>query len=597
MPFETIGAMLVGKLADLALDRIKSKLNVAQFGGALTVNTDAAGDSLRQHFTYVSRWAADVSFRDLWRSKALKDSFVDLDLRLGPARVATGGSGPYDHHVSDLLSLSDHVVLLGDPGAGKTTSLKRVAQTALERFGLGNSQRAPVLVRLRTFEAGDTLTDHLLGTLGIVLKVNDSIEEKQRHAVRLRALTQYLNGMSTLLLIDGLDELHIEARKSVVADIRELLLRLVDARVIITCRTGDYRYNFEQSLVLSVAPLSPDQIKQFADKWLGEGESADFLSKVKRTPYSGTEVRPLTLAHLCAIYERTKDVPEKPRTVYRKVVQLFLEEWDEQQSVRRSSRYAEFSTDRKADFLEALAFQITKQLSRSTFSHSELELAYRTIRSKFELPTGEADKVVREIESHTGLVVAVSRDEFEFAHKAIQEYLTASYILKLPTVPSEVLVRIPNEAAIAVALSSDASAYFASLVSRLLGGDMFHLAGFSEPFLRRLATERVDFEETEQLGMAVLALYAATYYPAIGHQRLLPFTIARESFLEFTRLPRVAGAIRHALRTARVQHEGAQAIILPTRAWRDAMLPDDFTVMVDAELLSNQQAAEKQQPT
>lgn len=462
MPFEAIGVAVLGKLADFALERIRAKLTAAQYGGAVTVDSDSAGDSLRQHFAFVSRWAADISFRDLWRSKALRESFVDLDLRVGPARVAVGGVGPFEHSVSDLAGLDEHVVLLGDPGAGKTTSLKRIAQTNLEQFEAGTSRRAPILVRLRTFEADTALTDVILATLGIVITVNGSVDVKQHPTMRLRALCQYLNGMGALLLLDGLDELHLIARGTVVGEVRELLLHLSDARVLITCRTGDYRYNLEQSRVLSIAPLSPAQISQFAERWLGMTAAPDFIDKVKRTPYSGTEVRPLTLAHLCAIYERTKDVPQKPRTVYRKVVRLFLEEWDEQNSVRRTSGYREFPIDRKEDFLEVLAYQITVQFTRTTFSHTELSVAYGKVRERFGLPSGEAEKVVKEIESHTGLIVEVAHDEFEFAHKSIHEYLTASYILKLPAVPADILVRMPNEAAIAVALSSDASAYFTS---------------------------------------------------------------------------------------------------------------------------------------
>ena len=91
---------------------------------------------------------------------------------------------------------------------------------------------------------------------------------------------------------------------------------------------------------------------------------------------------PLTLAHLCAVFERSGSIPRKPRTLYRKAVRLALEDWDEQRSVKRWSGYADFEVDRKEDFLKAIAYELsTKKRGMASFGRADLKEAYLQIRS------------------------------------------------------------------------------------------------------------------------------------------------------------------------------------------------------------------------
>jgi len=133
--------------------------------------------------------------------------------------------------------------------------------------------------------------------------------------------------------------------------------------------------------------LSDRQILEFATKWLDADEAPKFLAKVRETPYGGAEVLPLTLAHLCAIYERTGKIPDRPRTVYRKIVRLLIEEWDEQRSIQRTPSIARFESDRKEEFLRALSYSLTRLTGSSSFRLSDLYEVYKHIAPRFgELP-------------------------------------------------------------------------------------------------------------------------------------------------------------------------------------------------------------------
>jgi len=509
MILEALSNVLLEKVVGAAAERLQKRLKVDAEDQSFTT-TQEDHSAIRDHLTWLNRWAGEISFRELAKSKALNDSFVDLDLHLGIGRMQADREGGLQLRVSDLPSRSGHHVLLGDPGAGKTTSLKQIASKELEGTATDSTAPIPVLIRLRQLRETATLTSAIRAILGIHIEFGRMHKSLQR-AIDQRITAQALERIGCVLLVDGLDEIHPEARMNAIDDLQFLTLRLVESRVLLTCRTGDYRYNLEGAQVVTLEPLTPGQIRQFTVRWLGAEQAPNLLDKIGQNPYAGAEVRPLTLAHLCAIYERYGTVPDKPKTVYRRIVRLLLEEWDLQRGVQRHTRYSGFELDRKEEFLEAIAYQLTYRFRSFSFSHAQLEEAYVTIYKSFELPRLQAEGVVREIESHTGLLIESAYDRYEFAHKSIQEYLTASYIAKLPTVPFDDIEFMPHELALATALSSDATTYCATVIRAIVAAKRENLAGFTEPFISRLLLERVVFVANPSFGALLLTLHANTY--------------------------------------------------------------------------------------
>ena len=130
-----------------------------------------------------------------------------------------------------------------------------------------------------------------------------------------------------------------------------------------------------------------------------------------------------------------------------------------------------FEVDRKSEFLANLAYVLTMSVNGSRYTKSDLVSAYGKMHDNFGLPGKEAAKVANELESHTGLFVQSGYDAFEFSHKSLQEYLTAEFIVRLPSIPEpqRTLLRLPNELAIATAISSQPSLYFLPLGVRKIG--------------------------------------------------------------------------------------------------------------------------------
>lgn len=495
------------------------------------------------HLVVIRNWATNFTFRDLRGTRPLTQTYIDLDLELGNLatrrKARTGRT-----RVSELLSVTNNVVILGDPGAGKTTSLKRLALELLA----ANSRSAgtPILLRLRDMRADATLMEGLLELFGASISTDPSMDTATRKAVEWQAFTQLLNKMRVVLLIDGLDEVPPSAREQIVSDIRRLSLAAEHYKFVLTCRTADFLYAVDNVIVFVLEPLSDVQVRTFATLWLGDEDAAEFIEQVHLNPYAGSEVSPLTLAHLCAIFERTGSVPEKPRTIYRKIIRLLLEEWDEQRSIRRPSAYGGFEIDRKEEFLRALAYNLPSHV----FSHDELTDVYARLCESFGLPRSDASKVAREIESHSGLIVLTAYERYEFAHKSLHEYLAAEYIIGLPNVTPEILVSRPNETALAVAMSSASTDYFV-LVSKLLSRRGPRLDEFTAPFLRRLTIERPSLTAAPELGQAIAALVSSTYF-FDSPQRRLPFATDTDVIAAFLRDPAAKKATRSWLGSATI---------------------------------------------
>jgi predicted NACHT family NTPase len=420
---------------------------------------------------------------------------------------------------------------MGQPGAGKTTSMKFLCSRLLndEKFYPGRFN-FPIVIRLRDLNAekitkqterNDFLNSiqslifrKLYNLLGIdILIEKESFEDDKevRQEALKRIIFDLLEHCKILMILDGFDEIvRPKFRDVAIKEIRELALYMSNCSLVLTSRSGEFNYHIENTSVFELCPLRKNQIITFSHKWLvNKKEAKIFISQINKSPFADTTIRPLTLAHLCAIYERIGKIPDKPKTVYRKVVNLLLEEWDEQRSIKRLSKYGQFEVDRKFEFLCNLAYNLTVKLNRTTFSDEDLNMVYKQICINFDLPEKEAKRVINEIETHTGLFIQIGYEHYEFSHKSIQEYLTAEYIVKLPRIPDdfEKIKKLSNELAIAVSISSNSSVYFSELIfNHFLEHNLNRV--FYSSFISRLLQEKPDFHSHPEVILSLVTLHS-----------------------------------------------------------------------------------------
>jgi len=178
----------------------------------------------------------------------------------------------------DAVRSKKQLMILGRPGAGKTTFMKRLA--TLCNRGEFLPGQVPIFVTLKEFS-------ETINQPGLLNFVASSFVPD----ISMEAVGQVLLQGRGLVLLDGLDEVLEVHHDRVLREIKAFAQRYAESHIIITCRIAAREYVFEQFTEVEVADFSDEQIQDFADKWFKHKEpdqiDADGKSTIRlrvRTP-------------------------------------------------------------------------------------------------------------------------------------------------------------------------------------------------------------------------------------------------------------------------------------------------------------------------
>lgn len=202
---------------------------------------------------------------------------------------------------TDILD-SSCTVLLGEPGAGKSTEAQEIRQL------LSNAA-----------EQDDVIQFHELGKYGDGRWLTEDI-------FRAQQVELWRAGKSRLhLLLDGLDECHLLVKQLPVILGDELLALPQDRlHLIVTCRAADWPPGLERRLLqifgeVSVLELLPlRRIDVAAAVRQSQVEPDDFLAAVERVGAVPLAIKPLTLGLLVRLYTQTGTLPAEQAELYRR---------------------------------------------------------------------------------------------------------------------------------------------------------------------------------------------------------------------------------------------------------------------------------------
>jgi len=160
--------------------------------------------------------------------------------------------------IADMQQL----VVLGDPGCGKTTTLWRIAADYATRAQHDPAAPLPIFVRLGTLWPEQTLDEHVRVQLGELAPHYEMLLAEKRLA----------------LLLDGLNELPAQNRTDKVHQIEVLVKRCQQDQLVavVTCReldfTGDLRLDIPQRV--TIEPLDPIRIRAFVKNYIKQPPDA-----------------------------------------------------------------------------------------------------------------------------------------------------------------------------------------------------------------------------------------------------------------------------------------------------------------------------------
>lgn len=374
----------------------------------------------------------------------------------------------------ELIRHHPALVLLGDPGSGKTTVLRHLMLAFVQARLEADEQRGvavepevawagplplPILVQLRRFadnhlhappDSAGPLLDHLEGVLS-----------RNRVQILAQHLVARLEAGEVLLLLDGLDEIADDTSRAWAAQaIGQMHSRFPNSRIVVTCRVYAYRdaallpppfqaatlqpldgatrddfiRRWYQAVLLHSTEVSDDQREQVADE-----RARALIDGLERRPrLREIAGNPLLLTLIALLHQQRLRLPQQRAELYRECLLLLLEQWEQRRlegglgGLVATLGIPE-QTNRLA-LIQPIAYEL-QVLGREEATHVE---ARRWLLERFlDICGGDgsrAKELIRRflefLEGRSGLLIARDiGDRYAFPHKTFQEYLVACELI------------------------------------------------------------------------------------------------------------------------------------------------------------------------
>jgi len=149
------------------------------------------------------------------------------------------------------------LLILGEPGAGKTTTLLELAREMIDRAEKDPSKKIPVIFNLSSWtDPKQTIGDWLVEEL------------RAKYNIPKKIALSWIENDSLFLLLDGLDEVASE-RRAVCVDAINSYLDEHSAQAAVCCRKENYealdsKLKLQSAILLQ--PLTPEQIDGYLER-------------------------------------------------------------------------------------------------------------------------------------------------------------------------------------------------------------------------------------------------------------------------------------------------------------------------------------------
>ncbi len=446
----------------------------------------------RHAWNFVARVAQDfeglvlMGFETKFRTPLrLDDLFVPLNVhwrQRGAERMAPRGDDEEFESrpsiVGALSSLASHdqrgLVILGHPGSGKTTQLKRIllwlAKRKPEALELP-AQMLPMFLRLRLATGKEKSLLELAKAT-----VARGEDEKSPLSGADTALLERMHERGNLLwLCDGLDEVADEKIRARVAKlIAAAAAERKSDRFVVSCRFAGYSDDVAAELdpllrALELSQLDDEQVATLVNNWysavecvvgraqgrtdaqsekIAKRHAAELLARLSDGKFrSSTRLaeltqNPLLLTAICLVHRDRGEqggLPKRRADLYDECINVLLELWHRTHNVQVS-----IAAKDALKVLRPLALWLHSENGRRQASAREMQpiIAPRLKKIRWK---GDAARFLETIRDESGLLTGYSTSTFGFVHLGFQEHLAAQELRSQLVGSSERLVELAAE--------------------------------------------------------------------------------------------------------------------------------------------------------
>ena len=374
---------------------------------------------------------------------------VYISLRLNTAKESPAVA--WDHVFDDK---EKHIVILGQPGTGKSTLLDYL--TLVFTGQINHSLRSrlhnplPIIVHLRDLGKSDSKQS--------LLSLVESSENVGLKNIPSGYFERHLRNGRCVVLLDGLDEVLDEtSHEHVVGEIQSFANEYPDNFIVVTCRVAGWRGQLPNFKQFTVREFDRDDVRQFVGAWyrevtrteeinrLGVSPKAEAIREAEARAYQaalkqaellwGALLRnegllriartPLILSLVTLVHKnRTTDLPKGRARLYRECLEILLDLWDARDkgiAILNSP-----SLNDKLLVLKTIAYHYVENGLLEMDRESLEELVAPLLPSLTKQVS--ASSLIRQIYERSGVLVEQAIGKYGFAHRALHDYLAANYI-------------------------------------------------------------------------------------------------------------------------------------------------------------------------
>jgi len=369
------------------------------------------------------------------------------DLYITPTLNIHGDEIQRNHLVADSL----RTVVLGDPGAGKSTlTSKLVCDIASDKIPELKGY-VPILLVVRRHASGFRAESHTLVHY---------LEQACRRPYNLEpprdALEYLLLNGRVIVIIDGVDELGDgHHRRGFATMVNGFAHRYPLARILVTSRVIGYKdapLDSELFPTASILPFTDVQVEEYARKWFTIDSSIDAQDKESwvatflQASEAARDLRtnPLLISLLCALFHTRHSLPRNKPEIYEKCAELLFDMWDRQRGIEAPYYFA--SHIRPA--VQQIAWLMFNDPDRrQALPRSELRqfLAEYMLNKRFPDPDDAiqaADDFLNFCADRAWVLTEVGSDtlkpQYGFVHRTFLEFFAASQLVRRKPEPKAV---------------------------------------------------------------------------------------------------------------------------------------------------------------
>ncbi|MCP4696454.1 MAG: SUMF1/EgtB/PvdO family nonheme iron enzyme, partial [Gammaproteobacteria bacterium] len=380
----------------------------------------------------------------------------------------------------ELLERERRVVLLGDPGSGKTTFVNYLAG-ALAECALGGPKNLPeklrgkIPVRLILREAAARIPPHARGGAALLWRV---LGKDIAAALGCRDTSRASSALQTLIrkqgalfFLDGLDEVPENLRKTLLDSVQNLADILPDSsRFLITARPyayADSSARLEKFTVAELAPLDQEQRNRFIERWYEAvrvhtqmnphtawHKTQSLQAAVTRPNLAQLAGRPLLLTLMATLHTGRGQLPDDRARLYNDSVELLLGAWQRSRLVHNAKgqpvigpgmdQVMKIDLTQVRVAMEKLAFQVHErqrlELKETSDSGRSADISKGEVLEAFSdlLDQGGPGswQLLEYLDRQAGLLIARAEGgPYAFPHRSFQEYLAACRVCDRPDAP------------------------------------------------------------------------------------------------------------------------------------------------------------------